>query len=79
MESLYNDTPDIKTSDDLLRFFQAAVEYRRQHKEESEKIARFVFDATHQAKLNIPLTSSLERIRDEFGALRRRVCPRMMV
>lgn len=60
---------NISTEDDLFKFFNEAIEYRDAHKQESRKIAIFVFDNTHPAITNIPLNDDLERIRFEFGAL----------
>lgn len=50
-------------------FFQHAIAYRENHKDESEAIAQFVFDATFEGKLDTQLSPALENIRYEFGAL----------
>lgn len=61
--------PTLENVEDVLHFFLHAIEYRGSHKSESQKIARFVFDATYQAKIEMPFSQGLERIRYEFGAL----------
>ena len=68
MKSFLQSFP-LQTQDDVLNFFQEAIVYRETHKSESEEIARFVFDATHRTKINVPLSTELEKIRYEFGAL----------
>jgi len=68
MELIYDKT-NLQTADDIIGFFKSAIEYRKFHKEESEKIACFVFDNTHETKIKIPLDEELEKIRYEFGAL----------
>lgn len=68
MESFY-DSPVIRTDADALRFFKQAVEYRSGHKDEYGKIARFVFDSTHQMITGAELSSDIEWLRSEFIAL----------
>jgi hypothetical protein len=68
MKSFYETTIPT-TQDEVLFFFQEAIRYRESHKDESEKIALFVFDTTHQSRLGVYLSSDLEQIRYEFGAL----------
>lgn len=54
---------------DLLDYYQSAIELRELHKDDSEKIARLVFDSTHPSKLSFEPPRLLTEIRNEFGAL----------
>lgn len=69
MEKSFYHSPVLKNEDDVLRFFQHAIAYRENHKDESEAIAQFVFDATFEGNLDTQLSPALENIRYEFGAL----------
>lgn len=60
---------DFKHEQDILSFFNEAILYRQNHKEESEKIALFVFDKTHESKLGLLYNKRIDTIRNEFGAL----------
>lgn len=62
---------DLKHADatGLLDYYRLAIDFRKQHKDESEEIARLVFDATHPSKLSFEVPHYLLDIRDEFGAL----------
>ena len=60
---------DFKTQKDIFLFFAQAIVYRSSHKKESEKIARFVFDVTHNSRLGALYTDGIDVIRNEFGAL----------
>lgn len=68
MEQFY-DAPVIKSDEDTLRFFKKAIEYRNNHKSEYDKIARFVFDNTHQLITGIKLDGDVDSIRAEVIAL----------
>lgn len=68
MESFY-ENPVLNNESDLIRFFQYAIEYRNNHKDESTKVAMFVFDTTFQDNLSFSLPKYLDDVRNEFGAL----------
>lgn len=68
MELFYT-PPVIRTDADAFRFFKQAVEYRNEHKDEYDKIARFVFDSTHQMITGVELSSDVDWLRSEFIAL----------
>jgi hypothetical protein len=68
MELFYS-SPFIRTDADALRFFKMAVKYRGGHKDEYSKIARFVFDSTHQMITNVEPGSDVDWLRLEFIAL----------
>lgn len=59
----------LTSRDEILSFFTKGLIYREENKHESERIARYIFDTTHQSQLQIPLSPDLEQIRVEFGAL----------
>ena len=63
--NFFNKPPDFKDRADVFLFFLGALDYREAHPEESEKIALFVFDATHKFIFD----NDIETIRNEFGAL----------
>ena len=62
-------TPNLKNRRDIFLFFNEALAYRKSHQEESERIALFVFDTTHEDKLGKIYDQKIEKIRNEFGAL----------
>lgn len=68
MEQFYK-LPVITSNEDALRFFKKAVEYRKNHRNEYGKIARFVFDSTHQLTIGIELAGDIDELRAEFIAL----------
>lgn len=65
----FTDNYDFKTNRDIFSFFNRAILYRNNHKEESGKVARFVFDTTHKSKLGSLYSENIDSIRNEFGAL----------
>jgi hypothetical protein len=69
MGPFYGNSINFKTPDDVRRFFREAIEYRQTHKDESERIALYVFDMAHEPRLGFPLPDNLKAIRYEFGAL----------
>jgi len=74
MRTFYH-TPDPRTLDDVVCLFRDAIAYRTAHKDESIKVARFVFDATCPILHEADFGSDIERIRFEFGALEAPGCP----
>jgi len=55
---------------DILNYYSDAIHYRNEHKEQSASIAMHVFDKTHPKNaLTFPISSAVDRLRDEFGAL----------
>lgn len=59
----------LKSIADVIKLYNDAIKFRDQNHEQSETVARAVFDATHSSQLPFKLPKSLEQIRFEFGAL----------
>lgn len=68
MSNLYT-LPTIESENDALHFFQQAVQYRKRQPDESQEIAVFVYDATHEMKLGFSLDVRANLLRGEFIAL----------
>ncbi|MGD8374282.1 MAG: hypothetical protein PVI21_05520 [Candidatus Woesebacteria bacterium] len=60
---------NFKNKQDIISFFNEALLYRQSHKNQSEKIACFVFDTTHESKIGLLYNKRIDTIRNEFGAL----------
>lgn len=60
---------ELSTPNDVLAYFDEAIHIRELYPEDSEIIARAVFDHTHPSLLSFRLDEKLLRLRDEFGAL----------
>lgn len=61
---------NITDESDVLDYYIDAINYRNAHKDESVDIAMHVFDRTHpKSRLSFPISTAIERLRDEFGAL----------
>jgi hypothetical protein len=54
---------------EVLEYYIDAIKYRDGHKDESLEIATHVFDKTHTLQLGFSVDESMDRLRDEFGAL----------
>jgi hypothetical protein len=68
MSSFYT-LPTINSERDALHFFHQAVKYRKQHPDESQQIATFVYDTTHEMTLGFSLDTAVDLLRGEFIAL----------
>lgn len=60
---------ELSNQEDLVNYFAKAIQLREQHRDQSEEIARQVFDNTHPALLSFEVNDRLQKIRNEFGAL----------
>lgn len=60
---------ELSTPSDVQAYFGEAIRIRELRPEDSETIARAVFDHTHPSQLSFRLDEKLLRLRDEFGAL----------
>ena len=59
----------IHNQSELVDYFAEAIRIREQHPDQSEAIARQVFDNTHPALLSFEVSQQIQIIRNEFGAL----------